>query len=1330
MFAKKHGPHKGLIRGIVLLLSLVTLLTSLNLGGIAVEAESVDAPVIRYGDTAVDSIVLPQDDKRTLSTDEIADASYRWQLCADSEQELWVNIHRQRQSFITLSYAMVGSLLDRNGTVLLRCVVTENGESRISAPVRVQVSYSVKELSQPQTAAPVLRAPRRAAPSEDELKSYTVTVSFIYEDGRTAFEPYTANIAAGSAFTYTVRFPEAPGYLPYFEDAAESTSSYTVSIDAIGENVTYTVTYKPTLVPYTVHHYVQNVQDDNYTLLKDTTREGLTATPIGNDCAEELEGFTALRYDTDEQIAADGSTEVNVYYDRNYYLLSFDLNGGYGVEPIYARYEAVLSVNKPTRPGYVFDGWELKQYATEDGKWEWQDAGSDLMKKYELQNSITLPAMNLKYQAKWTTTDTKYTVVYWAENADDDGYSYLGSKKVDAVSASKVSGKDDCPWTDKETEKQYFTYDAEKTEKDKIVLGDGSTVVNVYYTRNRYTLTFKNVQQTLTCTKTEHEHSDACCKHGGTSLTHWFHRDNCCKLGLSEHTHGSGCYTYSDLTFTAKYGADIHDRFPIKDGDKTIWWEVPKGTKTYGDSDETRYLGSIDTMPGENITFSKKDSESGAVIYYYVETIGGASGDTSYNGKNYKLYKKIDLDYSSSVSLTYREEFHPIKGFTQGDSKPKLPKDGSVKMEQSNYLYYTRDSYTLKFYNYNAWVKEEAVQYEAPLLDKNFTPEYPAEMEPNAYEFAGWYTTAGCYPGSEVDWSKATMPADDLSLYAKWEPKTHTVRVYKTADKDDLLSTQEVSHGDTANAPEDFENGSYVFNGWFYMENGEKKAFDFNNMPVNRDLDIFAEWSSKVLVQYTVRYELEDGTKIAEPTVGTKLAGTSKTFTAKCEDELDPAYRVGYFPKTNSHTILMKLDESNEFIFVYVAKPDAPYTVRYLEKGTNNVLKEEKKVPDNRFAVVTEKFEQISGYMPDAYQKRLVLSANETENVLTFWYTKDELHAYYAVIHWVQNLEGEGYTEYRTIQSPGKIGETIEEEPLTLTGFAYNAEKSNASGELTADGLVLNLYYDRIEYPYTVKYLEYGTNNVLAPEKTSTEKYRYGKVVSETAIEIAGYSLVGDATKVRTIRESGNEIVFYYNEQEVTIKYVAVPAEGGTVSHGSETIKARTGKAQGSTPTPQPGYRFAGWYTDEACTNRVDSTWVDASQTITPQKNGDIYQPATYYASFVKNNTDLTITKTGAQEIDEYQTFLFRIKGTDGNTEGIDLTVTVCGNGSVKITELPVGEYTVTELTDWSWRYQPEKAEVQITLDAAGGNVLKFINSRTQQYWLGGDGYSRNNFEN
>lgn len=1296
MFYAKHRSRRKkmkFVKGIAMLLCLVTIFTSVWVGNLGIGAEdgaSGDFKV-KLNDNSVTSVVLPQDEKITLTVDENAGKQLRWQICADKSSALWVNISGQTKNFLTLSYAMVGSLLDRSGTTYVRCVA----DGKISTEVKVTLSYSVRE---PAVSAnePVRKAPVLKGVNPGNLTSYTIKVEYVYSDGTRAYEPYIANIEAGGSFTDTVKFPPVVGYLAYFENAGESSTEYKIDIPEVTENVIYKVTYKPTVVEFKVHHYKQNVLDDNYEYFTTTTAEGLTGDPVGENCDIEIDGFVPLWYDSKLKVAADGSTEIEIYYDRNYYLVLFNLDGGYGVDPIFARYEATVSVDKPTKPGYVFKEWELTEcgYPVES-----MDTPTDGQKEdYNLENSVTLPNLNLKYKAKWETAETNYTVVYWAENADDDGYSYLSSKKVGAMSASTVSGADDYTWD----EKQYFTYNSEKTDKNKIVEGDGSTVVNVYYKRNTYTLTFK----ALECD------------------TWWHFLDN---------LHDDSCYKKIVATIEAKYGADIHENFPIKDGNNTIWWTVPSGCQSFVPGN---YIGSIDTMPGENITFKKHASETGAKIYYYVETVNGEAGDTTYNGKNYKKYKVIDLEYSSSTNLTYAEEFHDIKGFEQGDSDPIIPVGGSVGMKRNNYLYYTRKTFNLKFYNYNAEVsgKGGSVQYEAPLNGYDFEPEYPKDMEPDAYEFAGWYTTPQCFAGSEVNFDTATMPDADVTLYAKWAPKKHNVRVFLTSDmKKQLGDTQSINHGSFAKAPTGFENGNYVFSGWFYIDNGEKKAFDFNNMPVNKDLDIFAEWSSKTPVLYTVRYVDKNGNEVADPTIGSALAGTSKTFIAKGGDELYKNYQNGYFPNTNSHTIRMDINGGNEFTFVYTELDSVPYKVRYLEKGTNKVLHPEKYVADNKKSVVTEKFEQVERYMPDAYQKRLILSANEAENVLNFWYTEDNEHAYYLIRYWQQNLEGDGYTEFRTIQGPGTIGATITADPLTLTGFNYNSGKSTASGTLTAEGLVLDLYYDRIEYTYTVRYLEHGTEKVLHNEKTSDVKYRYGKVVTENAIDIPGYTLVGEATKALTIRDKDkdkdNVITFYYSEKQVSVKYVPVPADKGVLSIGSETVGAKTGTPNGSTPTANSGYRFVGWFTDEACTNPVPAEWVGADNKLVPQKNADgLYEAATYYAKFESSLADLTIKKSGCnEEIDENQSFIFRIKGNDENTNGIDLKVVIKGNGKITIADLPVGNYTVTEETSWSWRYTPDEASKNVDLEPEGDSV-EFKNTRSDDKWLSGDAHKPNKY--
>ena len=1295
---------------------------------------------------------------------------YQWQIQVGGD--VWANISGANGVTLDVSYALVANLL-YGGAANLRCRLTAGevvkytntvtvqitDETPVSAPAQAPKAPTVISEAQPvgepviippQTAVEETPAPDAApandltanvapaaladpapvndpAPSdnggeepEPQISTYTILIEYKFADGTQAANPWSATVAAGSTYTQTITSPVVVGYTP--DQAA-------VEVNASAET-TYIVTYKPAKVEFTVKYFQQKLDGDGYNQVDAETKKGYTESPVGTNLAKEYEGFVALLYDTTTKIAADGSTVVELYYDRLFYLMKLDLDGGYGVEPIYARYGTPITIGKPTKPGYSFIDWDPKLPAT-------------------------MPAVNTSHKAQWKEGTAGFNVIFWYENANDNDYSVAGTYKpttnpapgtvvkVDDYKNQSFTGRDD----------KHFTFNADKSDKEVTVAGDGSTVLNIYFTRNTYTLTFIGAgERTLTCTKTEHKHTYSERRFvvigyqykGGCYGASWTMSPEC---GLEEHTHSNNCYARV-MTITAKYGADIHTNFPIKDdNNETIWWITPKGSETYGDFDETRYLGSIDTMPGENLTFNSKGSESGAKIYYYVETLNGAAGDTSYNGKNYNEYKVIDIEYSDNTNLTYREEFHPITGFTQGDSNPYLPKDGEVGMKQSNYLYYTRNSYSLHFYNYNGFVSgaDKTVQFEAPLSEYKFDPEYPSTLEPNVYVFDGWYTTVGCIDGTKVDFSTMTMPASDVILYAKWTQKTHTVKAYLTRELMEAGSTKEgellynregVAHGSIITGPDTTPTRDpYKFINWFYIsDSGEEKAFDFQ-MPIDRDLNLYAKWSSNALVEYTIRYELKDGTEIAPPTKGSALVESTKTFDAKTGTDLNADYQSGYFPNVGSHSITFRIEGGNDFTFIYVPKADVEYTVKYLEKGTKAQLAEPKTVMTKK-AVITETFKQITGYAPDAYQKQLVLAAEGNE--IIFWYIKDDVHAPVQTIHWVQNIKGEGYAEYqKSTNLNGVIGNTYSETPLELPGFKYNGTASNAGGELTAAGLVLNLYYDRIEYRYEFRFLEQGTDKVLAESVTGAARYQ--AQVTQTAKAIPGYTLVSAENQAINIAiedpanvASKNVKTFYYTEQVVDIKYQVVgPDNCGTLDNYQESqLKVTTGTVVGSAPTAAEGFKFVGWYTDEACTQPVKATWV-MNNKITPEKTKDLgndvkgYEAATYYAKFEADVANLTITKQGYKEIDGKQSFIFTVTGPDGFSKKI----VIQGNGTVVLKGLKIGEYTVTEDTAWSWRYTPKGGAVQkIELQPGITNTVKYMNDRTNDKWLDGNAYCKNVF--
>lgn len=100
---------------------------------------------------------------------------------------------------------------------------------------------------------------------------------------------------------------------------------------------------------------------------------------------------------------------------------------------------------------------------------------------------------------------------------------------------------------------------------------------------------------------------------------------------------------------------------------------------------------------------------------------------------------------------------------------------------------------------------------------------------------------------------------------------------------------------------------------------------------------------------------------------------------------------------------------------------------------------------------------------------------------------------------------------------------------------------------------------------------------------------------------------------------------------------------------------------------------------------------------------------------------DLTIKKEAAKDtkIDENQTFVFTVKGTDEHIKDVNTQVIIKGDGSVTLKDLPVGKYTVTEDTNWSWRYTPDRASQTVNADSTTPQqTVTFVNELTNDSWL------------
>ena len=502
--------------------------------------------------------------------------------------------------------------------------------------------------------------------------------------------------------------------------------------------------------------------------------------------------------------------------------VTFNTMGGTEVESQFVAKNGTIDLRDltSTRTGYTFAGWS-------------ETANGDKVK-----NSYTVTGSKTLY-ALWEGAEVNYTVVYWGENADDTDYSLLQATpdSKQAKTGTEVSSAGNAkPFP-------HFTYDASKGETTT-VKADGSSVVNVYYSRNLYTMTFKGVT-TGDCQLVEHQHShEQCCTKRGLHL--WCNT-NKCPVGY-EHSHRDD--KAGDLVIKAKYDSDISyvwENDPIK---SLIAQKYVFLTSFSDFHSGTVY---IQKMMGQNITLrpEKWNNTSLKTWNYYLETLPGQdiSGLTTKteNGRTYYLYHSASACYSN---LTYEEDYVDITGFKQRDKKvPDFNRSGTAD------LYYLRNSYTLTLKNGDRTALSEAVLYQADISNKGSAPAEPPAGYSSKAQFMGWYAVSPENITGETqpyDFQQATMPAKDLLLFAYWkEPDIKlTIKTGGDTFEDTVAFNSVLSDTALYKAHQSIaEDPNFLY--WVEDESGKPIAID---SALTRDTTIRAVMKSEAEQTYTVTY--------------------------------------------------------------------------------------------------------------------------------------------------------------------------------------------------------------------------------------------------------------------------------------------------------------------------------------------------------------------------------------------------------------------------------------------------------------------------------------------
>lgn len=502
--------------------------------------------------------------------------------------------------------------------------------------------------------------------------------------------------------------------------------------------------------------------------------------PVGSD-----ESITGWYFDEAAQTQKADSVTINGQNVTLYakvekgYWITFDANGGSYTAPVfYANGTVAAAPAEPSKPGFKFAGWYL----------------DEALETKAIFDNIKA---NTTVYAKWNAASAKYTVIHWWENANDDDYSYHESQELygnagEMTSAAakkyKVDGTNILG--EKVTSNEVFTAE---TITQKTIAGDGSTIVNVYYKRASYTLTFKDPRgrQTLkTVTKKWEQNLDT---------TDW--------------------YTY--------------------DGNNN--YRINKNT------DNARMIAFLSVMPMNGATlYAIRSLANTNTATYYVETLNGdEAGAIQINGRWFTVHH-VDTTRGTASYTVGDEDRYPITGFNL------IPSMGTQvgKSYKNAKFYYSRASFEIIYINNGGeGNKTASYKYEADISGAGnaYKPTIPPAGKED-YVFAGWY--ADPTGQTKYDFTGKKMPANAITVYAKWVPPTYTVTFYDhDGNQVYALTIAKGAKLDESQVPTITLDEGETFLGWTL-----KDGTPFNlDTEINRDYELHARVGSQK--GYSVKYD-------------------------------------------------------------------------------------------------------------------------------------------------------------------------------------------------------------------------------------------------------------------------------------------------------------------------------------------------------------------------------------------------------------------------------------------------------------------------------------------
>lgn len=764
--------------------------------------------------------------------------------------------------------------------------------------------------------------------------------------------------------------------------------------------------------PFTVNHY-QKQLDGKYKLIDTYRLTGVTNESIysyhRHKVVKDYEGFQPGRYDQKLTIAPDGSTVVNVYYDRyayrtnwvcyddkliytnttyeakvyapdvsregfefagwyadkalkqevdfgsenaptapaktvSYYAkwvgldntVSFDSNGGSAVGSATGKTgETIAAPDAPSRTGYVFAGWYSDQNCTKQWDFDsdtvpgaitlyagWTPAqytvtfdanegtvetASKSVTYTEVYGELPTPTRvgyafagwfteadggeqvtaetsfnrteNQTLYAHWTAGAVNYTVKHYQQNIEDNEYIEV---EADRQTLSGITGQ-----TTAAAAKTYTGFATAQAVTQQTIKADGSTVVEIYYNRLTYKVTWMNGTKTL---RTDTVKYGAKSAYTGETPTKTETGHTCTFTGWNTAADGSGTAWTASTTVTGN--VTWYARFSSTPNTYTISYErVPSGVDNPNPASYT-YGGTVTlkALSKTGYTFGGWYADWSCTGSPVTEISATDTGDKTFYAKLTANTYTVSFDANgggvtvnpASKTVDYSNQYGELPTLTRtgytfdgwytsqtGGEKVTASTKVQITADQTLYAHWSINSYTI------------TLKYGDGRADSTITRNYgttinkPADPTRTGYTFTGWNKTI-----------PTTMPAEDQTITAQWTANTYTV-TFTVAYGGTLNgdATKTVTYGQTYGelptaTPSD---GTMVFLGWFTGTVGGEKVTADKTVQITENQTLFARWQN-----VDTPYDLYIGGTQVKKSIADDVFGDGK---------------VSYDPNTNTLTL-------------------------------------------------------------------------------------------------------------------------------------------------------------------------------------------------------------------------------------------------------------------------------------------------------------------------------------------------------------------------------------------------------------------------------------------